>query len=80
MKYSVSPLTCGSCVRTITEALQSIDPKAAVAVDVAAGTIDADGDFDAAAVVSALAAHRYQAVPLPAVAGTLAPATCCGTC
>ena len=75
MKYSVSPLTCGRCVRTVTEALQSIDPGATVAVDVAAGMVDADGAFDAAAVSSALAAHGYQAVPFPAIAGAPAPAS-----
>lgn len=80
MKYSVSPLTCGACVRTITNALQSVDPSATVSVDLEAGTVDADGVFDADAVIAALATQGYRAAPFPGVPGAPAPASCCGTC
>lgn len=77
MKYSVSPLTCGRCVRRITEALQSVDSGARVQVDLASGTVEADGAFDATTVVATLAAIGYQAIP--ATAGT-GGGSCCGSC
>ena len=79
MKYSVSPLTCGRCVRSITEALQAVDSGARVQVDLAAGTVEADGAFDATTVVATLAAIGYQAIPATATAGT-GGGNCCGTC
>lgn len=79
MKYSVSPLTCGRCVRSITEALQAVDSGARVQVDLAAGTVDADGAFDTATVVSALAAIGYEAVPASSASVT-GGGSCCGTC
>lgn len=78
MKYDVHPLTCGRCVRSITEALQGLDPSARVHVDLAAGTVDAEGNFDAAGVVSTLAAIGYHATP--AAAAPRSGGGCCGTC
>ncbi len=80
MKFSVSPMTCGSCVRRITEALRGIDPAARVEVDMAAGSVEAAGGFDAAAVVAALAGLGYRAVPAGADAVPASTAGCCGTC
>lgn len=84
LKYNVSPLTCGRCVRRITEALQAIDSAARVEVDLAAGTVEAEGVFDVATVVATLAANGYEASPAvssePAYTDTPAGAGCCGTC
>ena len=77
MIYNVSPLTCGRCVRTITDALKAIDPAAEVHVDLANGTVEADGDFDADTVSTTLAAHGYVASP---AAKASAPGNCCGSC
>jgi copper chaperone len=79
MKYHVSPLTCGRCIRSITEALQAVDSGARVQVDLAAGTVEADGAFDATTVVATLAAIGYQASPAAATAGA-GSGPCCGTC
>lgn len=79
MKFDVTPLTCGRCVRSITEALQAIDPSAQVHVDLAAGTVEASGRFDATAVVSTLAGLGYAAAPASAAAPG-AGGSCCGTC
>lgn len=79
MKYSVTPLTCGRCVRSITDSLLTIDPAAKVLVDLSAGTVEADGNFDGATVVATLSAIGYQASP--ADVKTLATGgRCCGTC
>ena len=77
MKYSVSPLTCGRCVRRITDALQAVDSGARVQVDLAAGTVEADGAFDATTVVATLAGIGYQAIP---AAAAEKGGSCCGTC
>lgn len=83
LKYNVSPLTCGRCVRRITEALQAIDSAARVEVDLAAGTVEAEGFFDVATVVATLAANGYEASPASSAgAADIEPAGagCCGTC
>ncbi|KFL37859.1 heavy-metal-associated domain-containing protein [Arenimonas donghaensis] len=82
MKFNVSPLTCGRCVTTITQALQAVDPDARVTVDLAAGTLDFDGGLDATALAATLAPHGYSAVPAdaPADPGPAGAASCCGTC
>lgn len=78
MIYNVSPLTCGRCVRTITDALQAVDPAAKVHVDLAAGTVEVDGVLDSDTVIATLSLHGYDA----RTAGDIAPAAagCCGTC
>lgn len=80
MKYSVSPLTCGSCVGRITEALQNIDSGARIYVDMAAGTVDVEGFFDSVVVASVLAKIGYEAVPATDVSTVASPDGCCGTC
>ncbi|HEU0153699.1 MAG TPA: heavy-metal-associated domain-containing protein [Arenimonas sp.] len=84
MKYNVSPLTCGRCVGRITEALLAIDSAARVGVDLAAGTVEAEGYFDVANVVTTLAAIGYAASPAISAASadidSTAGAGCCGTC
>lgn len=85
MKYTVSPLTCGACVRSITQALLAVDPSATVQVDLDAGTLEAEGRFDPDTVISALAAIGYEARPASAPAGIDAAAGtnaggCCGSC
>jgi copper chaperone len=37
----VEGMTCGHCVRTVTQASQALDPRATVQVDLPAGTIRA---------------------------------------
>lgn len=77
MKFNVSPLTCGRCVRSITDALHGVDPAARVHVDLAAGTVEAEGAFDAATVVSTLAGIGYEAAP---ASGAKGGGGCCGSC
>ena len=79
MKYTVSPLTCGRCVRRITDALLALDPAATIRADLAAGTVDADGAFDATSVVPALAAIGYAARPTGTPEAPASPGGCCGT-
>jgi copper chaperone len=39
VKFRVEGMTCGGCARGVTNALQRIDPKAEVAVDLAAKSV-----------------------------------------
>lgn len=85
MKYTVSPLTCGACVRSITQALLAVDPSAKVHVHLDTGTLEAEGRFDADMVISTLALIGYEARPAPAPAGIDVAASanaggCCGSC
>lgn len=79
MKFHVTPLTCGRCVRSITEAFQAVDTGARVEVDLEAGTVDVEGTFDETTAVATLAAIGYQATPATAAA-TSGGGSCCGTC
>jgi copper chaperone len=83
MKYTVSPLTCGACVRSITQALLAVDPSATVHVHLDTGTLEADGHFDPDTVISTLAAIGYEAIPAEAGAGSEivdGVGSCCGSC
>jgi copper chaperone len=39
MQFNVSGMTCGHCAQAITTAIEQTDPRAAVKVDVAGGTV-----------------------------------------
>jgi copper chaperone len=40
MKFTVSGMTCGGCIKAVTKAIQSADPQAQVQVDLASQTIE----------------------------------------
>ena len=40
MKFTVSGMTCGGCIKAVTKAIQSADPQAQVKVDLASQTIE----------------------------------------
>ena len=55
----VQGMTCGHCVRAVTEAIAARDPAAKVAVDLAAGTVRAETTLPAAAVAAAIREEGY---------------------
>lgn len=59
MILSVEGMSCGHCVRTITRAVQALDPAAQVQVDLAAGTVAAQGGFNADRLAAAITAAGY---------------------
>lgn len=86
MKFNVRPMTCGRCVRTITQAIQAIDPRAEVNVDLDQGTVAISGLLAAGQAVEAIEAAGYHAEPVepdaervPAAGGSPGGG-CCGTC
>ncbi|HRG14679.1 MAG TPA: heavy-metal-associated domain-containing protein [Pseudomonadota bacterium] len=61
MQFEVDNMSCGHCARTITKALQRLDPAAKVDVDLATKRVVATGTFGAEAAIAAMAAEDYPA-------------------
>lgn len=79
LELKVNDMTCGHCVSAVTRAVQSVDPQAAVQVDLQGGRVRIDGRSPAGELIKALDEAGYPAAP----AGTPAAATpkegaCCG--
>ncbi len=62
--FKVSGMTCGHCVRAVTEAIKGVDTAAAVEVDLAGGRVTVQGGTASAArLAQAIAAEGYAAEP-----------------
>jgi copper chaperone len=59
LKFKVTGMTCGHCVKAVTQAVQSIAPHAQVAVNLETGEVSIGGAADQAAVSAAIAAEGY---------------------
>ncbi|MEB0046856.1 MULTISPECIES: heavy-metal-associated domain-containing protein [unclassified Pseudomonas] len=57
--FNVQGMSCGHCVKTITQALQAKDPAASVRVDLAAGVVSVDGALTAQQVIDAISEEGY---------------------
>ncbi|HYQ39739.1 MAG TPA: cation transporter [Pseudomonas sp.] len=79
IELDVQDMTCGSCVKHVTEALQSVPGVAAVEVELASGRVRVSGTPDSAALLAALdeAGYGAQLADTPAAAKT---GGCCGGC
>ena len=85
MNLVVEGMTCGHCVRTVTQAIQALDPHAQVDVDLGSGVVKIEGLLAVEQAVEAIQRQGYViAAVLPSEAGTpAAPAvasSCCGGC
>ncbi len=56
----VEGMSCGHCVRAVTEAIRALDPNAEVAVDLAAGTVRAATALAPEAVAAAVEEEGYK--------------------
>lgn len=56
----VAGMTCQHCVKAVTGAIQSRDPKAQVQVDLAAGTVTAETSLDHATVAAIVKDEGYK--------------------
>lgn len=56
----VEGMSCGHCVRAVTEAIRTLDPKAEVAVDLATGTVRAETGAAPKAVAAAVEEEGYK--------------------
>lgn len=59
-QFHVSGMSCGHCVRAVTEAVQGVDPAAKVAVDLPAGLVTVDGAADRNRLASAITDAGYE--------------------
>ena len=59
LNLQVEGMTCGHCERTVTKAVQSVDPAAKVAVDRSSGQVAVDSAGDPQAVRQAIEAEGY---------------------
>ncbi|KAA8734983.1 heavy-metal-associated domain-containing protein [Acinetobacter qingfengensis] len=61
MKFSVENMTCGHCVRAVTNALQDADAQAKVAVDLQQKQVIVNSSLDSAKVIALLQEEGYPA-------------------
>ena len=59
--FSVEGMTCGHCVRAVTQAVQSQDPAASVNVDLAAKEVGVESRLSAEQVIEAITEEGYSA-------------------
>ncbi len=62
LRFHVPAMTCGGCARSITRALQVLDPSARIETDPPARELRFSGSATASAVIAALVAEGYPAV------------------
>ncbi len=61
--YTVSGMTCGHCVSSVTEEVNELAGVTDVQVELETGRLTVTGDADAAAVTAAVEEAGYSAVP-----------------
>ncbi|KAE9659060.1 copper chaperone [Pseudomonas sp. PB105] len=59
--FSVEGMTCGHCVKAVTQAVQSQDPAASVKVDLAAKEVGVESRLSAEKVISLITEEGYSA-------------------
>jgi copper chaperone len=66
MIFSVTNMTCGGCVRSITKAIQMADPRASVSADLQTRRVAVETSLRTDEVKAVLARAGYEAQPLRA--------------
>jgi copper chaperone len=61
LRLHVEGMSCGHCVRSVTEAVKTVDPKAEVQVDLNAKQVEADTAADPQAIIRAISDAGYAA-------------------
>ena len=59
--FSVEGMTCGHCVKSVTQAVQSQDPAASVKVDLAAKEVGVESRLSAEQIIIAITEEGYSA-------------------
>ncbi|MEU8138137.1 heavy-metal-associated domain-containing protein [Streptodolium elevatio] len=79
--YTVTGMTCGHCVSSVTAGIGKVAGVTGVQVDLATGrvTVASDRVLDDAAVTAAVGEAGYQVVA-PATEAPAEGASCCGSC
>jgi copper chaperone len=61
--FQVQGMSCGHCVQTVTKAVQAIDAKAQVQVDLATGDVRVESSAPKAAIAEAIGEAGYEVLP-----------------
>jgi copper chaperone len=64
--FSIPNLSCGHCVRAVTEAVKTADPASVVNADPASKRVDVQSTLPREAVAALLAEAGYAPAPTPA--------------
>ena len=59
--FSVEGMSCGHCVRAITQAVQAKDPSASVRIDLAAKEVGVESALSSDQVIAAISEEGYDA-------------------
>jgi copper chaperone len=60
LDFQIPNMTCGHCVRAVTEAVKAADPKAEVQIDLPSHRVQVQTSAERQAVVAKLAEAGYQ--------------------
>jgi len=58
--FQVQGMSCGHCVRAVTEAVRQVDPQAEVQVDLASGRVEVQSQRERAELVRAIEEEGYR--------------------
>lgn len=64
IRYTIADMTCGNCVRHITQAVHTVAPDARVEADLAQHQLRIEGGADEAVVRAAIVEAGYTPAPL----------------
>ena len=59
-QFKVSGMSCGHCVRAVTQAIQALEQTARVEVDLAAGMVRVESDLDGTQIQAAIREEGYE--------------------
>jgi copper chaperone len=62
LNFNVQGMTCSHCERSVTQALQSVDPQATVSIDRANGQVQVQSEAPRDALAQAIAQEGYTVV------------------
>lgn len=61
--FNVQGMSCGHCVKAVTQALQAMDPDAEVKVDLDAKTVGVQSKLSSETVIKAIREEGYEISP-----------------
>ncbi len=75
---NVQGMTCGHCVRAVTEAVKTVDPQATVNINLATGIVEIDSAQPREALSNAITEEGYtvQAAPVTKAGGCGGQCSC----
>lgn len=79
INLQVQGMTCGACVRHVTQALSPLAGVTDVEVDLATGRVRIEGDADGTSLIAALDEAGYPAQLASQTSPSSAPARGCGS-